>query len=121
MPIHRRPQLDILEGLFLVLALLLAGIHLYLGLVMRFPEGQAQLFVLIGLALLFGPVVFFTRFWESILYVLGAGFAIFLGVLWLLDGMVLLELGILTGLIATTFIILGLYLFLRAGRDTAED
>ena len=112
---------DIFNWAFLFLAVVLAGLHLYLGLFAAFvPENSATQFVVIGFALLFGPVVYFTSYWRPLLYLLGVGFAMYLGVLWVLGGMEYYLFGILAGITATSFILLGLYLFLRDETRAAQ-
>ena len=107
-------ETDPVTWVFLVLSLVLAGIHLYLGLFAAFvPGDRAIQFALIGVALLAGPIVYFTPYWRSVLYLLGAGFAVYLGVLWVLGGMEYPLIGVLTGITATAFILLALYLFFR--------
>lgn len=108
------PEHDILNWVFLCLAVVLAGLHLYLGLFAAFvPEDRSIQFVLIGVALLFGPVIYFTSYWQPVLYLLGVGFAMYLGVLWIFGGMEFYLFGIIAGITATNFIFLGLYLFFR--------
>ena len=103
-----------LEGVFLGLTLLLAGIHLYVGLFApAVPDQQATQFLVIALAFVAGFLVRLTPFWRPVLYLLGVGFAVFLGGLWLLGGVELFYTGIITGVVATVFIILALYLFIR--------
>jgi len=105
---------DALNWAFLALTVVLAGLHLYLGLFAAFvPDDRATQFVIIALALLFGPVVYFTPYWRPLLYLLGVGFAVYLGSLWLLGGMEYFAFGTVAGLTATSFILLGLYLFYR--------
>lgn len=107
---------DALDWLFVLSALALAGIHLYLGLAAAFvPDERATQFVLIGLAFLVGPLVYFTPYWRPVLYLLGAGFAVYLGTLWLLGGTEFFLFGAVTGVIATAFVLLALYLFVREG------
>lgn len=107
-------ELDAFNWVFLFLAIVLAGLHLYLGLFAVFvADDRAAQFVIIGLALLFGPIVYFTPYWRSLLYLLGVIFAIYLGGLWVLGGMEYLPFGILAGVTATSFVLLGLYLFFR--------
>lgn len=114
-------ELDVFNWVFLFLAIVLAGIHLYLGLFSTFVAGdRATQFVIIGAALLFGPVVYFTPYWRPLLYLLGVGFAVYLGSLWVLGGMEYFAFGILIGITATIFIFLGLYLFVREERRTAQ-
>lgn len=120
--IFRSPaELDVFNWFFLFLAIALAGIHLYLGLFATFVTGDRAIqFVIIGAALLFGPVVYFTPYWRPLLYLLGVGFAVYLGGLWVLGEMEYFEFGILAGITATIFILLGLYLFVREERFTAQ-
>lgn len=116
-----RTETDVFNWVFLLLTLVLAGIHLYLGLLAPFvPAERAIQFVLIALALLVGPVLYFTPYWQPVLYLLGIGFAAYLGAIWLLGGMEYLPLGVVTGVTATSFILLGLYLFFREEVGVAE-
>lgn len=108
-----------LNRAFFVLALVLAGIHLYLGLFAPFvPAERALRFTVIALALLVGPVLYVTPYWRPILYLLGAGFAVYLGVIWLLGGMEHFLLGVVTGIGATAFVVLAVYLFVRESAAT---
>lgn len=116
-----RTETDVFNWVFLLLTLVLAGIHLYLGLLAPFvPAERAIQFVLIALALLVGPVLYFTPYWQPVLYLLGIGFAAYLGAIWFLGGMEYLPLGVVTGVTATSFILLGLYLFFREEAGVGE-
>lgn len=96
------------------MAIILASLHLYLGLFAAFVPGErATQFVIIGLALLFGPILYFTPYWRPLLYLLGAGFAVYLGALWMLGGMEYFAFGVIAEITATSFILFGLYLFYR--------
>lgn len=107
-------DLDVYNWAFIVLAIVLAGLHLYLGLFApSVADVRASQFVVIGFAFLFGPLIYFTPYWQPILYLLGAGFAAYLGILWVLGGLEYFLFGITTGITATVFFLLGLYLFLR--------
>lgn len=107
-------ELDAFNWTFLVLAIVLASLHLYLGLFAAFIPGErATQFVIIGLALLVGPILYFTPYWRPILYLLGVGLAVYLGALWVLGGREYFAFGIIAGITATSFILLGLYLFYR--------
>lgn len=109
-----------LDWVFLFLTLVLAGIHLYLGLVAQFvPPVRSTQFVVIGLAFVAGVVVYFTTYWRPLLYLLGAGFAAYLGVLWLFGGTEFFVVGVATGVVASTFFVLAIYLFLR--ESTGEN
>lgn len=107
-------DIDTLEAIFLGLTLLLAGIHLYLGLFEpAIPDPRVTQFLLIGAAFLAGFVVRFTPLWRPVLYLLGSAFAIFLGALWIFGGGEFFLVGVVTGIAATAFIALALYLFVR--------
>lgn len=110
-----RTETDALTWAFLLASVVLAGIHLYLAVVtLPDPDAPTPQFTVIAVGFLVGPVLYFTRYWRPILYLLGAGFAIFLGVVWALGGMAYPTIGVVTGLVATVFIALALYLFFRA-------
>lgn len=114
-------DLDALNWAFLVATVVLAALHLYLGLFAGFvPDDRATQFVVVALALLFGPIVYFTPYWRPLLYLLGVGFALYLGSLWVLGGMEYFAFGSVAGITATGFILLGLYLFYREERRTVE-
>lgn len=102
------------EAVFFGLTLLLAGIHLYLGLfVPGVSESRGVQFLVIGAAFLVGFLVRLTPLWQPVLYLLGVGFAVFLAVLWVLDDAVYPTVGVATGLAATAFVVLALYLFVQ--------
>lgn len=114
MQLRSPTELDAFNWAFLSLAIVLASLHLYLGLFAApVPSDRATQFVIIGLFFLVGPVVYFTPYWQPLLYLLGAGFAVYLGGLWILSGMEYLLFGLVTGITATSFVLLGLYLFFR--------
>jgi hypothetical protein len=102
------------ELLFLGVTLSIAGIHLYLGLFEpSISRGRSGQFLLIGAAFLAGFLLRLTPLWQPVLYLLGAAFALFLGALWLLGGGEFFLVGVATGIAATAFIVLALYLFVR--------
>lgn len=113
---HRSPtDLDALETAFLLAAVALAGVHLYLGAVAPFvADARAMQFLVVGVVLLVGPALYFTRYWRPVLYLLGATLALSLGVIWALGGMAYLGVGLLAGVAATAVLLLGVYLFVRA-------
>lgn len=73
------------------------------------------------IALLVGPILYFTPYWQPLLYLLGVGFAIYLGGLWMLVGMEYFAFGVIAGITATSFILLGLYLFYREETQDVGD
>lgn len=111
-----------LDGLFLGLTLVLAGIHFYLALLEpATPGARRDQFIVIGAAFLGGFLVRLTPLWRPILYLLGAAFAVFLGGVWVLGGVENLAVGVLTGIVATAFIALALYLFVRTEHQAATE
>ena len=110
-----RWDLDAVETVFFLLTLILAGIHLYLGVLAPASAGGRETqFLLIGAAFLLGIVLRLTPFWRPILYLLGAGFALYLGVVWLLAGGQQFAAGVATGVVSVAFMTLAVYLFVRA-------
>lgn len=91
-------------GVFLSAAI--AGMNLYVGYMRADPA-----FVLISLSFLFGIVLFASRFWQPVLYLLGVLHVGVLGVLWTLEGFQHLELGVLTGVLSAGLAVIAFYLF----------
>jgi len=80
--------------------------------------GQPQ-FLLIGGSFLLGVVLFFTRFWSPILYLLGVLHVGVLGVVWLLAGTPFLLVGLLNGALSIGLASVALVLFFKEGvRET---
>lgn len=96
------------DWLAVLLGVVLAGIHLYLGVVENEPP-----FLVVAIGFLGGVFLFLTRYWQPILYLLAALFVLVLGTVWLLGGMEYRTLGLVTGAISTAFILVVAYLFLR--------
>mgnify|MGYP006896981066 CR=1 FL=1 len=94
------------DWLAAVLAVVLAGIHVYLGVV-----ADEQQFFIVAAFFVVGVLLFFTGYWRAILYLLAAVYVATLGVLWLLEGMAYREMGLLTGAVSVAFIGLAIYLF----------
>ncbi len=110
------------DGLFLGLTLVLAGIHLFLALFEpATSEPRRVQFIVIGAAFLGGFFIRLTPLWRPILYLLGAAFAVFLGGVWVLGGVENLAVGVLTGSVATAFIALALYLFVRTEHQAVTE
>jgi hypothetical protein len=78
------------------------------------PRGPSVQFLVIGLCLLVGPVLYVTPYWRPVLYLLGAVLALSLGVVWALGGMAYPGWGLLAGVAATGVVLLGVVLFVRA-------
>jgi len=77
--------------------------------------GQSQ-FLLIGGSFLLGVVLFFTRFWNPILYIVGILHVGVLGIIWLLAGTPFLLLGLLNGALSIGLASVALVLFFKEGR-----
>jgi hypothetical protein len=107
-------DVDPVEAVFFGVTLFLAGIHLYMGLFApEVAESRSTQFIVIGAAFLVGFLIRFTPIWQPVLYLLGVGFAVFLAVIWVLSDVVYPTIGLATGLAATVFVVLALYLFVR--------
>lgn len=113
-----RAGADPYDWVFLLCTVLLAGVHLYLGLVAGFvPDEYATQFVAIGLTFLAVALAYLSPLWRPVLYPLVVVFAVFLGVLWVLDGMRFFRVGVAVGVVATCFSLLSLRLFVRDAFD----
>ncbi|WP_276301634.1 hypothetical protein [Halorussus lipolyticus] len=99
-----------LDWVAVALGVLLAGIHVYLGV----TTDQSP-FVVVGAGFLLGVVFFLTRYWRPVLYLLGVIYALVLGFIWLLNGMEYRTIGLVTGAISVAFLVLISYLFAREG------
>ncbi|WP_137285636.1 hypothetical protein [Halorussus salinisoli] len=111
----------LLHDATIYLAFALAAIHFLIGLFVERPGSPTSIqFLLVGAVFLAGVGVHFTPYFRPILYLLGSLFAGFLGVLWLLGGMQYVGLGVLTGVVGGSFILLTTYLFVRAEAAGAE-
>lgn len=100
-----------LDWVAVALGVVLAGIHIYLGV-----TNDESPFVVVGVGFLLGVAFFLTKYWQPILYVLGVVYALVLGFIWILNGLEYRTVGIVTGAISTTFVVLISYLFVREGR-----
>jgi tetrahydromethanopterin S-methyltransferase subunit C len=113
---------DVFEWLFFLSSVTLAGTHFYVALADPLATvGYTRSFVLLGLAILVGPLLYFTTFWNPVFYLLGALLTCSLGVVWVLDGLNRLLIGLITGIPAIGVIILGSYLFLRNETVSLDD
>jgi hypothetical protein len=107
-------EIDSIEAVFFALTLLIAGIHLYLGLFAPDVSGSRSVqFLLIGVAFLAGFLIRLTPLWQPLLYLLAVGFAIFLAAIWILGDAVYFTISVVTGVAATAFVVLAVYLFVR--------
>lgn len=113
-------EFDAVDAVFWALTFLLAAIHIYSAILEpAVANGRGRQFLLIGAAFLSGFAVRLTRFWRPILYLLGVGFAISLGVLWALGGVERPAIGLATGVVSVAFILVGIYQFVRGETEAA--
>lgn len=96
------------DWLAAVLALALAGIHLYVGVTYDEPQ-----FFIVAALFVLGVALFFTDYWRDVTYLLAVVYVLVLGVLWVLGGMEYRRLGLLTGAISAAFVGVVIYLFAR--------
>lgn len=99
--VNGRPIHWLLAGL----VVLTSAIHVYIGLLTE----QTQ-FVVLGLAFVAGLLVFFTRYFQPVLYLIGAGYVVFLTVVWVLAGMPFVTVALLDK--AVQIILFGLFVYL---------
>lgn len=118
---QRWKDADGFEWLFFLSSVMLGVTHLYVAWAQPLDSVEyGGLFVFLGLAILVGPLLYVTAFWNPIFYVIGALLTCSLGVVWILDGLNHLLVGLVTGVPALGVIVLGSYLFLREGTDLPE-
>ena len=110
----RLRDLSGLNWRLVVLALILAGIHLYLGVAAPFvSDANTAQFLVIAAAFVAGLIVYVSPYWQPVLYLLGMALALFLGTLWLLGGARYLTVGLTTGVLSLAFLALNVYLLYR--------
>lgn len=100
--------------LLVVLGTATSAVHVYIGL--RLGERH---FLLLGAGLFAGVVVFFTSFWKPVMHLVGVIYITVLLVVWLLDGMRLLLLGLVDGIVQLALIVTLFYHFQKAYRERA--
>ncbi|ESP89987.1 DUF7475 family protein [Candidatus Halobonum tyrrellensis] len=108
---------DRLHYAAVLLAFALSVVHFYLGFAVEpFGSAASVQFVLFGVVFLAGVGVYLTTYFRPVLYLVGSLYAAFLGVLWFTGGMRYLRLGLATGVLGGSFILLTAYLFVREER-----
>lgn len=111
---NRTHPTDTLHYAAVLLAFVLAVVHGYLALFVEPVGSTASVqFLLLGTVFLVGVGVYLTPYFRPVLYLLGALYAIFLGLLWVFGGMEYLAVGVITGVAGGGFVLLTLYLFAR--------
>ncbi|WP_135828467.1 hypothetical protein [Halorussus halobius] len=104
-----------LDWLVVAFGLVLAGVHLSLGV----ADGRTP-FLVVGAGFLLGVGLFASRLWRPILYLVAVAYSLVLGVVWLVGGAPRPALGAMTGAISTAFVALAVYRFVQASRRAAS-
>ncbi|WP_418280243.1 hypothetical protein [Halorubrum sp. DTA98] len=90
----------------------IAAINLYVGYVAAGPPMFA-----VGCSFLVGVGLFFTRFWNPVLYLLGVLHIGVLGVIWILSGLQFLAIGLVNGVLSLGLAAIALSLFFEEERS----
>jgi len=108
-----RQTRDGVAWLFFACSVSFAAIHLGIGAWVASAPAVARQFLLLGVLALVVPGLFLTRYWQPVLYVVGALVTCVLGVVWLFSGASFYRLGALAGVPALGVLVFGAYLFVR--------
>lgn len=90
-----------------------------INLIVWTETGSPQFLAVAG-SFLFGIGLFFTRFWNPVLYLVGVGHVIALGVVWALDGGAFLRFGAVNGALGLVLTVVAVSLFISENRSTVE-
>ncbi len=83
-------------------------------------ETTAPQFLVIAGSFLFGIGLFLTRFWNPVLYLVGLGHVVALGVIWILDGGAFRVLGVVNGALSLALVVVAVSLFIAENRSEVE-
>ncbi|TYL36537.1 hypothetical protein CV102_22210 [Natronococcus pandeyae] len=111
-PVRRPIEWTPARVLVVVLGVITSGLHVYAG----FVTGQTE-FLLMGAGLFAGVIVFFTVFWNPVLYLIGVIYVTTLVTVWILNGTRLSALGVVDGIVQLGLIVTFLYLFAIENRE----
>jgi hypothetical protein len=103
------------KATLVVLSFVSAAIHLTLA-----TTTGNHIFAVLALGLLAGFVVFFTNFWNPVLYLVGAIYISVMSIVWVLDGAPLLSLGIADKVVQAGLFVLFVYLLFEEVGTTEE-
>lgn len=108
------PYRNLLNWLAPLLALALAVLELYVGFVTPATDNALAVPSLgVGVVLLVLVAIFFTDYWRPALYIVLAMVGSYVGVLWLLGGVIFAPLRFLSGVTAIALFALSMFLFYR--------
>lgn len=99
----------------LVCSIGIATVHLYVWSITGMPQ-----FLAIGGSFAFGVCLFFTRFWEPVLYLVGIVHLIALAVVWVLGGTEYRLLGIANGVFSLVLFGIAVSLFVSEHRELTD-
>lgn len=101
-----------IHWLGIVLSLGIAAINVFVG----YTEGRTPFFV-VGASFLLGVVLFVSRLWSPVLYLLGVLHVGILGIFWVLSGLQFRTLGVINGILSVGVALIALYLFFQEGAE----
>jgi hypothetical protein len=104
------------KGALIALSLISSGTHLALA-----TTTGNHIFAVLALGLLAGFVVFFTSLWSPVLYLVGAIYIGVMTIVWILDGMPILYLGLVDKAAQAGLFALFVYLLFEDRPDVAES
>ena len=99
-----------------LLSIGIAAVNLYVGYTASEPPILA-----VGISFLFGVVLFFTRLWRPVLYLLGVLHVAVLGVIWVLSGLQFLAIGLVNGVLSLSLGAIALWLFIEEERSAVSS
>lgn len=98
-----------------LLSIGIAAVNLYVGYTASEPPILA-----VGISFLFGVVLFFTRLWRPVLYLLGVLHVAVLGVIWVLSGLQFLAIGLVNGVLSLSLGAIALWLFIEEEQSVSS-
>ncbi|MCU4743079.1 hypothetical protein OB955_14125 [Halobacteria archaeon AArc-m2/3/4] len=114
--IRRRIEWTVPRILTVVLGTMTSAIHFYVGV----TTGESH-FIVLGVGLLAGALVFYTRFWNAAFYLVGAIYVSVLLSIWVLAGMPQFLLGVVDAAVQVALVVTFFYLFVTTPESTTEE
>lgn len=99
-----------------LLSIGIAAVNLYVGYTASEPPILA-----VGVSFLVGVVLFFTRLWRPVLYLVGVLHVTVLGVIWVLSGLQFLAIGLVNGVLSLSLGAIALWLFIEEERSAVSS
>ncbi|GAB7090751.1 hypothetical protein JCM18237_10220 [Halorubrum luteum] len=99
-----------------LLSIGIAAVNLYVGYTASEPPILA-----VGVSFLVGVVLFFTRLWRPVLYLVGVLHVTVLGVIWVLSGLQFLAIGLVNGVLSLSLGAIALWLFIEEERSAISS